>query len=88
MTTQATKQVNIMDLVVGNIVHFHGARFEVTATKIVEHRSMHDVFNADRDTMMVANGKWLDGAKVNGYFGPNKDWNFQGNKRVSHAVEI
>ncbi len=88
MTTQATKSVNIMNLVVGNIVHFLGARFEITATNIVEHRSINVEFNAERDTVMCANGKWLDGEIENCYFGPHTDWNFQGNKRVSHAVEI
>ena len=80
--------VNIMDLEIGHIVHFHGARFEITKKTVVKNRSMHEEFNADRDTIMCANGVWLDGAKVNGYFGPNKDWNFQGNKNVSHAVEL
>jgi FtsP/CotA-like multicopper oxidase with cupredoxin domain len=84
----ATNTVNIFDLKVGNVVHFHGARFEVISTEVQEHRSFRGEFNADRDTVMVAKAKWLDGGIVNGYFGPNKDWTFQGNKNVTEAVEI
>ncbi len=80
--------VNIMDLQVGNIVHSNGARFLITSTKIVTgHKTMHEPVNEVEQTVMVANGKWIDGAIIAGYFGPNKDWTFQGNYRVTHSIE-
>ena len=36
MTT--TKQITKPELKVGNIAHFHGARFEITSTLLVEDR--------------------------------------------------
>jgi hypothetical protein len=83
----ATKQVNIMDLKVGDIVHFHGARFEITSRREVQETSPEFVENGIT-SYVTCNGKWLSGNIERGYFGPTKDWNFQGNKRVSHAVEI
>ncbi len=78
----ATKVVNIMELQVGNVVHSHGARFEIVSAKTVTDRT------ADNNgPIMCAMGKWLDGRTETGYFGPGKDWNFQGNRNVNHTVE-
>ena len=75
-------QISNTELQVGNIVHFHGARFEIVSTDLQkDHR---DEGNGD---IMVAMGKWLDGEVVQGYFGPTKQWNFQGNKLAIREIE-
>lgn len=81
-----TKQITLPELQVGNIAHFHGARFEITAAKMLP-ESMWGKSNGNGD-VMVANGKWLDGQIVNGYFGPTKDWTFQGNKLATVVIEV
>ena len=79
---------NIMNLTLGDVVHFHGARFEITVTKVYYNQRTHnETPDEKRDTVMSANGKWLSGNVVQGYFGPNKDWTFQGNCNVTHTVE-
>ncbi|HDR9259599.1 TPA: hypothetical protein QDB21_005621 [Burkholderia vietnamiensis] len=65
----------------GDIAHFYGARFEIISTEL------HEPHEHDELPVMVAIGKWIDGAAVRGYFGPDKDWNFQGNKRARVAIE-
>lgn len=77
-----TKQINYTELNVGNVVHFHGARFEIYEAYMIA-----DPLPDNSGPIMRAKGKWLDGATVNGYFGPNKDWIFQGNKRAICSVE-
>ena len=81
------KTVNIMNLKIGNIVHFHCARFEITSTKIVIAKGINEIKDAQRDTVMIAKGQWIDGKQVKGYFGRDTDWIFQGNSNVSHSVE-
>lgn len=79
--TQETKKtllVNIMDLKVGMIVDFYEARFQILDTKIIQ---------MDGQSVMVAHGKWLEGCIMTGYFGPDQDWTFQGNRFVSYYVE-
>lgn len=87
-----TKRTNIMNLEAGMIVHFYGARFEVVSAEVKTHITGRDSYDnrpeRREDRVMVAHAKWLDGNIENGYFGPNKDWTFQGNYRVSHEVEI
>ena len=78
-----TKTINYTELQVGNIVHFYGARFEIISTEM--QKDNHDRGNGD---IMVAFGKWVDGATEAGYFGPNKLWTFQGNKLANCEVEI
>lgn len=75
MTTNSTKSVNIMDLKTGMIVHCHSARFEITSTRIYQDCGKQ----GEKNKVMVANGKWLDGRIEPFYFGPEKDWKFQGN---------
>ena len=75
MTTSSTKSVNIMDLNTGMIVHCHSARFEITSTRIYQDCGQP----GEKNRVMVANGKWLDGRIEPGYFGPGNDWEFQGN---------
>ncbi len=82
-----TKYINQMDVKIGDIVHFHGARFEITSRK--DYKENNPIILAGGiDSYCAANGKWLDGEIINGYFGPKKDWNFQGNKRVTLTIEI
>jgi len=84
-TKPKTIVIRTTDLNVGDIVHFHGARFEIyNTTMFRETEERYKIYGP----VMVAMGKWLDGAIVNGYFGPNKDWNFQGNKNASVCVEM
>lgn len=71
------KMVNILDLTVGNVVHCYGARFEITETRLVES------FN---QVLMVAVGRWLDGETFDNYFGPDRDWIFQGNNYVTLKI--
>lgn len=74
-----------LDLKVGDIAHFHGARFEIYSTNIVDG---HNDREWPDEKVMVAMGKWLDGHTVTGYFGPGKDWNFQGNHRAYVDIEM
>jgi hypothetical protein len=67
-----TKRICRLDLNVGDIAHFQGARFEITTTRVYEDKY-------DNETVMVAIGKWLDGKEITGYFGKDINWNFQGN---------
>ena len=87
-----TKQISIMNLEAGMIVHFYGARFEIVSAEVRTHITGHDSYDnrpeRREDRVMVAQAKWLDGHIESGYFGPNKDWTFQGNHYVSHVVEI
>lgn len=81
-----TKSVIYPELKVGDVVHFYGARFEIKSTKIVPETDPRYVHNGD---IMSAQGVWIDGAEVRGYFGRNKpNWHFQGNKNAVAAVEI
>jgi hypothetical protein len=78
------QEMSVTELNVGNIVHFYGARFEIQSA------AMYPEFDntPGAGPVMVAIGKWLDGATVNGYFGPEKDWNFQGNQFARVRVEV
>ena len=80
MTKAQTKTIPTLELQVGNIVHFYGARFEVLSTRIVNCK--------DGDKVMTTKAKWLDGAQIGGYFGDGtNDWNFQGN-HLARTIEI
>ena len=74
---------NILDLAVGDQVFAHSSVFEIYSVEIHPER---DPVYGDGRGIMVAMGRWLYGAAVPGYFGPGKDWNFQGNSRVTHYV--
>lgn len=81
-----TKIISATELAIGDIVHFYGARFEITSADLKK-ENMKDLMETE-PYFMVANGKWIDGAIINGYFGPDKDWNFQGNRRARMNIEI
>ena len=76
-----TKRINQMDVKVGDIVHFYGARFEIISRRDGSDKELNKPYCS-------AIGKWLDGQVVRGYFGPEKNWNFQGNNNVTLQVEI
>jgi hypothetical protein len=80
-----TQTIARTSLAVGHIVHFHGARFEITSTKLLSDRSFG--INSD-DQVIVANGKWIDGQEVAGYFGKGTDWTFQGNNFATAEIEV
>tara|TARA_R110000868_G_scaffold2590_4_gene18610 strand:- start:120 stop:371 length:252 start_codon:yes stop_codon:yes gene_type:complete len=80
-----TKTIARTSLAVGHIVHFHGARFEITSTKLLPDCS----FGIDSDDLIiVANGQWIDGQEVAGYFGKGADWTFQGNQFATADIEV
>jgi hypothetical protein len=83
--SMTTKQISTTELNVGDIVRFYGARFEIYSTAMYPERD--DPRFAANGPVMVAMGKWLDGEIVRGYFGPGKDWNFQGNKLARVTIE-
>lgn len=83
MNKPATKMITRPELKVGDVAHMHGARFEIISTRFVEDKAPDN-----NGPIMVAMGKWLDGEIVNCYFGPGKDWNFQGNKNAMVMVEV
>lgn len=77
----------------GYIVHFYGARFQIVADARESngHRSQaaHLITADGPSDCATAIGKWVSGEIVPGYFGPNKDWNFQGNFSAgTYKVEI
>ena len=80
------KQVNQMDVRVGDVVHFHGARFEIISSKEIM-ETQKDLIATGHKSYVRAVGKWLDGEIVPGYFGPGKNWDFQGNRNVTLSVE-
>lgn len=84
--TTSTKRVNILDLVPGNIVHHHGARFKISQTIVREDKDVV-ILGFGLDKLMCANGVWIDGATETGYFGPGIDWNFQGNANKFVHIE-
>lgn len=83
----STTLVTYMQLAVGCIVHFHGARFEILSAKVRQERDARNIANGNAE-FMSAKGKWLDGHIEPGYFGPTKEWHFQGNSRAKATVEI
>ncbi|HIA2362687.1 TPA: hypothetical protein ACU92F_007434, partial [Burkholderia contaminans] len=78
----ATKRINQLEIQVGNIVHAYGARFEITEVRTYDERDER-LIAMGRDKVVAAKGKWLDGRIETGYFGPTKDFNFQGNSGAS-----
>lgn len=76
-----------LELRVGDIAHFHGARFEITRAELKQETDKQ-LIDAGHPQYMSADGKWLDGAIETGYFGPTKDWYFQGNGNATCCIEF
>lgn len=74
------------ELQVGDVAHAYGARFEITQVTEYEERDPQ-LIAAGLDKVVAAHARWLDGRIERGYFGPTKDWNFQGNAHASVAIE-
>jgi len=83
-----TKSIKYTELQVGNVVRFYGARFEIVNAVMYRQDADHIAQYGVISHTMVAKGKWLDGEIITGYFGPTKDWNFQGNSNASVTIEI
>lgn len=81
--------VNIHDMQLGDRVYAAGALFEVKEAYTVP-RDAQDLLHGYSDDRGVAVriSRWLFGHIERGYFGPNKEWNFQGNHRVSHWIAV
>lgn len=82
----ATRPIKATQLQVGNIVHFYGARFEVTYVHMFTDKN-----NAAPECgfVMTSKATWLDGEEVKGYFGKGTtDWNFQGNDNAIYHIEV
>jgi len=75
-----TEIVRRTQLQVGDVAHFHGARFRIA--------DVRPAFCMDGPSpVAVALGKWIDGNEEDGYFGPDRDWTFQGNTLATVAIE-
>jgi hypothetical protein len=87
------KNVNIAALAVGDIVHYYGGAFEVTAAprESSSHRpqSAHLTTAAGPANCAVVDAVCIEG-EVPGYFGPGTPWTFQGTVgglwAVSHQI--
>ena len=80
-----TKSVPIAELEIGNVVVAHGARFRVEERFFAPAKV--GVIGSERDIYNVR-ASFIDGREEPGYFGPKKDFNFQGILGVTVAVEI
>ncbi|MBN3733188.1 hypothetical protein G3N98_19995 [Burkholderia sp. Tr-20390] len=70
----------------GNIVHAYGARFEITEVRTYPEHDAR-LLAMGREKVVAATGKWIDGRIETGYFGPDKDFNFQGNAGAFLMIE-
>lgn len=86
--------VSVTELRVGDVAHAHGAEFVIFTTG--ESRGHIDGYGAAYGSFLdfvgpspVARpvGRWIAGETVEGYFGPDVDWTFQGNHRRVVAIE-
>jgi hypothetical protein len=81
---------NILDLQVGDIVQYNGARFEIIAANnyLRNPNSLLSAYTGWNEDVMNAIGQWIDGDIIKGYFGPFQNFTFQGNKNRFLQVEI
>lgn len=79
------ESIPVTCLNVGDIVEFYGALFEITSTgESRGHIDGHEAYGRFEDfvgpsPVAIPNGRFISGTAVGGYFGPGKDWTFQGN---------
>lgn len=78
-----TISIKNTEAVVGDIIHFQGARFEVVFQReVVGHQQ------AKEGSPVVANTcKWLSGHVEPNYFSPETNWVMQGNERRIIQIE-
>lgn len=85
--------ISVTQLTIGQIARAHGARFEIVSTR--ESRGHIDGYCAygrfeefvGPSPVAYAIGRFIDGEPQPGYFGPGKDWSFQGNANARVRVE-
>lgn len=80
---------SVTELNVGDKVAAHGAVFEIISTGaglVTCDCEQYDPNYVGVCSVAVPVGRWLSGETVPGYFGPGKDWKFQGNHR--HTVTL
>jgi hypothetical protein len=86
--------VSATELHAGDVAYFHGAQFEIVSTgesrgHIDGVAAYNNSFNDFVGPSPVATprGRWIGGEVVEGYFGPDRDWYFQGNRRRVVAIQ-
>jgi hypothetical protein len=88
MTTYSYKYIK--DLVAGDIVKEYDAYFLIVKDAIssMSHRpeGPRGVVTQGPSDCAWADSKWVSGEVVKGYFGPDKNWLFQGNLNVRCRV--
>ncbi|TES65654.1 hypothetical protein E2P84_36615 [Burkholderia cepacia] len=83
-----TIRISTTQLHKGDVVHAHGARFEIVSDVTSYRGQGEPAFNEHGvGSVAACTGRWIDGAVVRGYFGPNKDWTFQGNHHALVRIE-
>lgn len=84
--------VSVTQLRVGDVAHAHGATFEIVSTGEsrghIDGSFAYGAYDAfvGPSPVAVPVGKWIDGREETGYFGPSKDWTFQGNHHAQVAI--
>lgn len=79
------RTITVPELKVGMIAVAYGARFEIITADDVTH--LHSRGLEIGEVIFYAKAKWLDGRIEPCYFGPTKDWSFQGNKHARVQIE-
>lgn len=70
---------------VGDIAHFGGAIFRI---KEIRNFALNDDSRLQGPQPVAVNiGEWVSGDIVPCYFGPDLDWNFQGNSNATMWIE-
>ncbi|QLJ61188.1 hypothetical protein HP475_15240 [Serratia marcescens] len=75
-----TTSIRTIDLKVGDKISFYGALFEISSVRHIS-QPYRDDMGPEKTT--IANGVWLSGNEISGYFGKKRDWTFQGNHRAT-----
>ena len=74
----------IHDFKRGDIVHFHGARFEILedAHESFGHapQDPKTLYRTGPSSCAVAHSRCIDGQETRGYIEHGKEWTFQGNR--------
>jgi hypothetical protein len=80
--------IPVTSLRVGDIAHAYGGIFEIIKTgESRGHIDGNMAYGSFRDfigpsPVAVPIGRFVGGEATEGYFGPGKDWSFQGNSRA------
>lgn len=82
----ATQIIKNTELQVGDVVHAYGARFRIVEVKTYREADGYFMHPWSGDTT-VGVGEWIDGCVKPGYFGPKKNFKFQGNSSAHRCIE-